>query len=129
MNYVSRVMLSRLHRHLLETSGGGDGIRDDNALESALAQPRMTFGGVDLYPSLVEKATALGYSLIMNHPYVDGNKRVGHAAMEVFLELNGFRIVADTDDAERLILAIAAGQSSRGELLAWLQQHLIKLDS
>lgn len=63
-------------------------------LESALIQPRMTFGGEELYPTIIEKASALGYSIIKNHPFIDGNKRAGHAAMEVFLVLNGFEISA-----------------------------------
>jgi death-on-curing family protein len=78
------------------------------ALESTLAQPRMTFAGADLYPTLVEKAAALGYPLIQNHPFVDGNKRTGHAAMEVFLVLNGHEIRAAVDEQERIILQVAA---------------------
>jgi len=74
-----------LHERIAARSGGGVGLRDFGMLESALAQPRQTFGGSDLYPTLVEKAAALGFSLIANHPFVDGNKRMGHAAMEIFL--------------------------------------------
>lgn len=79
-------------------SGGAVGVLNLPALESALAQPRMTFGGEDLYPTLVEKAAALGHSLIANHPFVDGNKRTGHAAMEVFLMVNGCEIQASVKD-------------------------------
>jgi death on curing protein len=70
----------------------------------------MTFGGEDLYPSLLEKAAALGFSIIMNHPFVDGNKRTGHAAMETFLILNGMEINASVDEQERVVLAIASGE-------------------
>jgi death on curing protein len=70
------------------------GIRDIGLLESAIAQPRMTFGREDLYPSLLEKAATLGFSIIMNHPFIDGNKRTGHAATETFLVLNGLKIDA-----------------------------------
>ena len=73
----------------MSQSGRSAGLRDLAALESALAQPRMAFGDTDLYTSLEEKAAALGYSLISNHPFVDGNKRIGHAALETFLLLNG----------------------------------------
>ena len=69
-----------LHQQLLKQSGGTDGIRDLGALESAIAQPQMTFDGVDLYPTLIDKTAALGFSLINNHPFVDGNKRIGQAA-------------------------------------------------
>jgi len=83
----------------------------------------MTFGG-DLYPSLLEKAAALCFSLVKNHPFVDGNKRVGHAAMETLLLLNGFEIEASTDEQEQLVLALAAGQLSREDLVAWLRAHV-----
>jgi death-on-curing protein len=81
--------LLELHRLVREQSGGMGGVRDLGALESAAAQPQMSFGGEELYPSLAEKAAALGFSPVCNHPFVDGNKRVGHAAMETFLVLNG----------------------------------------
>ncbi len=97
MRYLTLNELLQLHRHLVEQSGGSAGIHSVGALESALAQPRMTFSGEDLYPAIVEKAAALGFSLIRNHPFVDGNKRTGHAAMEVFLILNGYEIDASVD--------------------------------
>ena len=106
-------------------SGGSAGIRDFGALESALAQPRMTFDGDELYPTIVDKAAALGFSLINNHPFVDGNKRIGHAAMEVFLILNGYEIEAGVDEQERVILGVAAGQIKRDELRAWLSLHIV----
>ncbi len=94
------------------------------ALESALAQPRLTFDGDDLYPTLVHKAAALGYAIVNNHPFVDGNKRVGHAAMEVFLILNGFEIVASVDEQELIVLQLASGGLSRELLRDWLQAHV-----
>jgi death-on-curing protein len=78
-----------------------------------------------LYPTLVEKAAALGFSLIRNHPFVDGNKRIGHAALEVFLVLNGQQLDASVDDAERVILGVAAGTIGRDEFAAWIRQHLV----
>jgi death-on-curing protein len=85
MRHLNLNELLELHCRLIELHGGSAGIRSLEALESALAQPRMTFGGEDLYPTIVEKASALGFSLVMNHPFMDGNKRIGHAAMEVFI--------------------------------------------
>jgi death-on-curing protein len=85
MRFLTLIEVLELHRRVIEQSGGAFGIRDIGLLESAIAQPRMTFGGEDLYPSLLEKAAALGFSIIMNHPFVDGNKRTGHAAIETFL--------------------------------------------
>ena len=79
MRYLALGEVVELHRRLLEAAGGASGIRDFGALESAIAQPKATFGDVDLYPTLVEKAAALGFSLVQGHAFVDGNKRVGHA--------------------------------------------------
>jgi death-on-curing protein len=84
----------------------------------------MTFDGESLYPSLIEKAAALSYSLVMNHPFVDGNKRTGHAAMEVFLLLNGHEIDADVEGQERTVLRLAAGELPREKLMAWLKRHV-----
>ena len=113
-----------LHERIAAQSGGGVGLRDLALLESALAQPRQSFGGSDLHSSLVEKAGALGFSLIANHPFVDGNKRIGHAAMEIFLVLNGQEIDADVDEQERVVLAVAAGDMSREQFTDWLREHL-----
>ena len=124
MRYLTLGEVVGLHRALLAATGGGDGIRDLGALESALAQPRATFDGTDLYPSVVEKASALGFGPAMNHPFVDGNKRIAHAAMAVFLDLNGLAIEATIDEQEQLMLDLAAGHVSRVELTSWLQTHV-----
>lgn len=107
MRSLSLAEVQFLHAQILAQSGGASGIRSQSALESALAQPLMTFGGEELYPTIIEKAAALGFSLIMNHPFVDGNKRIGHAVMETFLILNGYEIIADIDEQERIILTIS----------------------
>jgi death-on-curing protein len=124
MRHLSLAEVIELHRMVIEQAGGSLGLRDLGALESAVAQPRMTFGGTDLYPSLVEKSAALCFSLVKNHPFVDGNKRVGHAAMETLLVLNGFEIDASTDEQEQLVLALVAGQLSREDLVGWLRGHV-----
>jgi len=124
MRYLALGEVVDLHRRLLEATGGASGIRDFGALESAIAQPKATFEGVDLHPTLVEKAAALGFSLVQGHAFVDGNKRVGHAAMETFLILNGSEIDAPVNDQERLILDLAAGRIGRGHLIDWLRQHV-----
>ena len=94
MRYLTLAEVVELHRRLLQATGGAPGVRDFGALESAIAQPKASFAGVDLHPTLAEKAAALAFSLVQNHPFVDGNKRVGHAAMETFLVLNGNEICA-----------------------------------
>jgi death on curing protein len=124
MRYLSLAEAVELHRIIIEQTGGSSGLRDMGALESAMAQPRMTFGGNDLYPSLVEKAAALCFSLVKNHSFVDGNKRVGHAAMETFLVLNGLEIDASIDEQEQLMLSVAAGRLSREDLVGWLREHV-----
>jgi death-on-curing protein len=85
----------------------------------------MTFGEVELYPTIAEKASALGFSLIKNHPFVDGNKRIGHAAMETFIILNGFEIDATVDEQEKVILQVASGDLGRDQFTAWLRNHIV----
>lgn len=126
MRHLTTDEVLELHRLVIAQSGGGSGVRDPGVLDSALAQPRMTFGGDDLYPTVVEKAAALGFSLVMNHPFVDGNKRIGHAAMETFLVLNGYEIVASTDEQERVVFAMAEGRLEREAFTDWLRAHLVE---
>jgi death-on-curing protein len=85
----------------------------------------MTYGGQELYPTLIEKVAALGFSLINNHPFVDGNKRIGHVAIEVTLLMNGYEIQAEVDTQETVILAVAASEMSRESFLEWLQNHVV----
>ena len=125
--YLSLGEVVELHRLVVAEAGGASGLRDLGALESAVAQPRATFAGTELYPSLAEKAAALAYSLALNHPFLDGNKRVAHAALETFLVLNGRELTAGVDDAEHTMLALAAGTLSREELVAWVARHLAPL--
>src|SRR5687768_5238478 len=125
MRYLSLQEVISLHSLLIAQSGGSSGLRDRGALESAVAQPEASFGGEELYPDLASKAAALGHSLIQNHPFVDGNKRIGHAAMEVFLLLNGREIGASVDDQEKIILDVASGKVSRIELSEWMSKHMV----
>ena len=125
MRYVSLQEVISLHSLLISQSGGSSGLRDRGALDSAVAQPEGSFGGEDLYPDLASKAAALGHSLIQNHPFVDGNKRIGHAAMEVFLLLNGHEIDASVDEQENIIIDVASGKVSRIELSEWISNHIV----
>lgn len=125
--YLSLREILTLHERIAASSRGGIGVRDLGLLESAIAQPRQSFDGSDLYPSILDKAVALGFSLISNHPFVDGNKRVGHAALEVFLMLNGYELEASVDEQERIILAVAAGDMSREEFSAWVNRHAVEM--
>ncbi len=126
MRYLTLNEVLDLYRQIMARTGGTEGIHDLNGLDSAIAQPRMTFGGEELYPTIVEKASALGFSLIMNHLFVDGNKRAGHAATETFLVLNGFEIKASTDEQEKIILQVAAGEMKREAFTEWLRAHVVE---
>jgi len=124
MRYITLGEVLDLYQQVMQHSGGAVRVRDLNALESAIAQPRMTFGGQELYPGIVEKASALGFSVVMNHPFVDGNKRVGHAALETFLVLNGNEINASAEEQEKVMLQLAAGELERDTFTDWLRSHL-----
>ncbi|MEH1929602.1 type II toxin-antitoxin system death-on-curing family toxin [Nostoc sp.] len=125
MRYLTLEEVLELYHHIVEQSGGSAGISNMGGLESAIAQPQMTFAGEELYPTIVEKASALGFSLIKNHPFIDGNKRIGHAAMEVFLVLNGFEINAALDEQEQVILQVASGELGRDEFTEWLRNQIV----
>jgi death-on-curing protein len=124
IRYLSLEEVLELHRLVLRQSGGLEGVRDLGGLEAAVAQPQMTFDGQDLYPCLPTKAATLGFSLIRNHPFVDGNKRIGHLAMEMFLVLNGHELDAGVDEQERIILGLTAGELSREEFAGWVRSSM-----
>ena len=123
MRYLTVSEVIELYRQVMETSGGTVGILSIEALESAAAQPRATFGGKELYPTIIEKASALGFSLVMNHAFVDGNKRIGHYAMETFLVINGYELDASVDEQESIILRLASGKLSRDAFTNWIREH------
>ncbi|MBV8546039.1 MAG: type II toxin-antitoxin system death-on-curing family toxin, partial [Acidobacteria bacterium] len=114
-----------IHRRVIEQSGGARGIRDQGALESSVFQPLQVFADQELYPSFAEKAAAMGFFLIQNHPFVDGNKRAGHAALETVLVLNGYELRCPVDEQERIILAVASGELDRETFTAWVQTKLV----
>ena len=122
--YLTVEEVVELHRRVIAQSGGSPGLRDAGGLDSAVAQPQMTFGGNDLYSTLADKAAALGFSLVSNHPFMDGNKRIGHATMETFLVMNGHELSAPVDDQEQVILRLAAGEMGREEFAEWVREHI-----
>lgn len=123
MRYLSLGEVMSLHLRVIDRTGGARGLRDLAALESALAQPKATFDSLELYATLPEKAAALCFSLAQNHPFLDGNKRVAHAAMETFLLLNGQEVDASVDEQEELMLGVASGAVSRDSLTEWIRNH------
>ncbi len=120
MRFLTLGEVLSLQRRILAETGGAAGTRDLGAILSSIAQPRVSVGGVDAYPTLIDKAAALGYALARNHGFIDGNKRIAHAAMEVFLMVNGVEIQAPIDEQERIMLSLAAGELSRAALTEWL---------
>ena len=126
MRYLSISEVLELHERLILSSGGSTGIRDLGALESAVDQPYVTFDQQDLYLDLISKAAAICFSLVMNHPFLDGNKRVGHAAMETFLVLNGANFVCSLNEQEHIMLDLAAGKIDRAEFTNWVKKHTTK---
>jgi len=127
--YLSLSQIVALQQALLAAFGGLAGNRDRGALEAAAARPAMTFGGEDLYPDLAAKAAALLHSLVLNHPFLDGNKRIGAAAAELTLELNGISLVAGDHEIENVTMATARGELSAEALAIWFRQRSRALDS
>ena len=119
----SRDKVLLLHKLITEETGGDPNIRDIALLESALESAFQTFDGDELYPSKEEKGARLGYSLISNHAFVDGNKRIGMYIMLTFLEVNGIRISPSVDEVVRVGLAVASGEMKYEELLEWIHEN------
>jgi len=124
VDYLSIEQILLLHELQIDRFGGSRGLRDRGGLESAAARPAMTFGGEDLYPDIAAKAAALMHSLVMNHPFVDGDKRVGISAAELFLELNDVRLGARDKDLEELTLSVARAELDAESLAIWFRQRL-----
>ena len=112
-----------LHQIISQATGGDSNLRDINLLDSALESAFLSFDGADLYPTKEEKAARLGYSLISNHAFVDGNKRIGMYVLLTFLETNGIKIRPSNDEVARVGLAIAAGEMNYEELLDWIREN------
>jgi death-on-curing protein len=126
--YLSIDQVLALHRAQIDSYGGAHGLREKGGLESALARPQMTFGGEDLYPELADKAAALWHSLVMNHPFIDGNKRSGAMAAEFFLGLNGVDLLATDEELVDTTLAAARGEMSAEALAIWIRQRSRETD-
>ena len=116
----------KLHKVLVDTFGGTHGIRDLDALQSALSRPFQTFDNVELYPGVLEKAASLLESLLNNHSFVDGNKRTGYALTRLFLLDNNYDIEATQHDKYNFIIDIASGKTRYEEILRWLESHCKK---
>ena len=118
---VDKVKL--LHQLMAEETGGSVGIRDEGLLDSAIEGIYQIFDGKELYPSKEEKGARLGYSLISNHSFLDGNKRIGMFVMLTFLEVNGIRLECTNEDVAEAGLAVAAGKMGYEDMLEWVKSH------
>ena len=122
-SYLSVEQIIEIHRQQVAEFGGAHGLRDRGALESAVARAQMTFGGEDLYPGLPDKAAALAHSLVLNHPFIDGNKRAGAMAAELFLLINGAELRASDEALIAITLETAEGKVTAEALAIWFRQR------
>lgn len=123
MIYLGYHQVLWVYRRLVEETGGTCGLRDEGLLRSALARPQATFGGNDLYPTVFEKSAALAESIVRNHPFVDGNKRVAWECLDLTLDLNGYRLVASSDQGYALMMRIIERQVTVQDVADWLLKH------
>ena len=128
MNYLNTNQVVAIHDEVIEQIGGSKGVRDIRLIDSAVARPQSTFEGKGLYPDIFSKATALGHSLICNHPFIDGNKRTGYMSMRIFLNLNGYDIKASLDERYKFAMAIAQKTKDEKAISKWLKQHSRKIN-
>jgi death on curing protein len=124
---ITKEEILLIHDQVVKLHGGANGVRDMNGLESAIARPYQSFGGDDLYPSCFEKSAAIGESIIMNHPFVDGNKRTGYVLMELVLRLENVRIIATDEQLYQFVIDISTGEKRFEEIAEWLKANSSKL--
>ena len=120
---LSKEKVLALHELITAETGGDPGVRDLDLLDSALESAFQTFEGAELYPTKEEKGARIGYSLVANHAFVDGNKRIGVYVMLIFLEVNGIRLRPSVEDVARVGLALASGTMGYEELLEWIYDN------
>ena len=123
MKILTKRQVLMLHDQLVEETGGSAGLRDDGLLESALSAPFQSFTGTDMFPSIQQKAARLAYGLIKNHPFMDGNKRIGAHVMLVFLAINGIELEYEQSELSDIFLAVAAGTCEYENILQWILDH------
>ena len=124
---ISKETILRLHELSIIQYGGSLGLRDEGLMESALARPYQTFGGEDLYPSAYEKAAAIAESVIINHPFIDGNKRTGFLAMLALLEEDNITIMLPNEDIYSFVIKVSTGEISFEQIVDWLKNNTVKI--
>lgn len=113
-----------IHARVIEKSGGLDGLRDRNILESAVSAPLQSFGGKELFPTDLEKIASIGFGLAANHAFLDGNKRIGAMVVQLLLKWNGYVLQLRQGELADMFIAIADGSAQEQDLLHWIKQHL-----
>ncbi len=121
--FIPNRIVATIHSDLLQRYGGRPGLRDPNLLDSALAQPRVTIGGKFAHKTLFDKAAAYGFHVCKNHPFVDGNKRVAFVLMDIFLQKNGWEMVANEKESYSMMMSLASGKLTKAQLSKWLKEH------
>ncbi len=123
MNYLYPKQIVYLHQRIVAVSGGSGGVRSQHLLESAVYRPQASFGGQDLYPDIFLKAAVLGHSIVLNHAFIDGNKRVGFEAMRLMLRINGHDVRAGVNEKFNFVMAIANKEIDEHRIAEWLKKH------
>ena len=121
---ISLKLAKELNEIIAKASGGSAGIRDEGSLLSALNRPFQTFDGQDLYPSAIEKSAAIVESIIINHPFIDGNKRMGYAFMRLLLSEEGYELKASENETYNFIISIAEGKMNSEEIINWIKNNI-----
>ena len=125
--FIPEELVLTLHADLLQRYGGEPGLRDRGLLDSALAQPKMTFSGKEVHKTVFDKAAAYGFHVCSNHPFIDGNKRASLVLMDVFLQKNGWEIQASEEETYSMMMSLASGKLSKARLSIWLKEHSARL--
>jgi len=127
VQFIPEEIVLIIHADLLQRYGGSAGLRDRKRLESALAQPKITVGGKYAHRTIFDKAAAYGFHICMNHPFIDGNKRVSFALMDIFLQKNGWEITSQEEEAYSIMMSLASGKITKTALSSWLKEHTSKV--
>lgn len=123
INFIPKEIILYSHDQLIQTYGGTPGIRDKNLLDLALNQPKAAYEGHYLHNTLMKMAVAYGYHLCKNHPFVDGNKRIALVAMDIFLQKNGFEIIASEKETYKMMIRLSTDKLTKNELTKWLENN------
>jgi death-on-curing protein len=127
ITFIPKELILYFHDRLIQDYGGAYGIRDEKLMDSAIEQPKATYGGRFLHDTLIKMAAAYGYHLCNNHPFIDGNKRIALVAMDIFLQINGIEIVASEKETYKTMIKLSSGELSKTDLTNWLHSYTVQI--